>query len=278
MKIGTHLALLCLLPAGLLAQSNSSRSLVVVDPSGAPVPFAVVVLGGAPPQIADDSGRLTLRLPRGSVHDLWVRRIGYREYRGRLAVDSTQGRLDVTLSPLAVQLATVSVEAARSTPLARTGFYDRVERTKRGAFVGEFISPEELDQMNHSRVSDLLRGRQHVRVRRLGDGTVHLLGRGDCPLTIVIDGQRANNTAQDDAEVGSARYLPTPDGRNSRTGDIPVGGAMRVRKPSVDELVGGREVMAIEVYASLANAPAELIPLTGGGSCGIIAIWTGGRR
>jgi hypothetical protein len=36
--------------------------------------------------------------------------------------------------------------------------------------------------------------------------------------------------------------------------------------------------MAIEVYNSTANAPSELVPPTGGGSCGLIAIWTGPRR
>jgi len=40
-------------------------------------------------------------------------------------------------------------------------------------------------------------------------------------------------------------------------------------------------VAAIEIYASAANAPAELIPLVGAaqqGACGIVAIWTGSRR
>jgi hypothetical protein len=48
--------------------------------------------------------------------------------------------------------------------------------------------------------------------------------------------------------------------------------------PGIDQLAAAREVMAVEVYNSTANAPAELIPLTGGGSCGIIALWTGPRR
>lgn len=276
MKFSAQCALVCLVPAAAIAQANSARTIAVTDQSGAPVPFAVVVLGGAPPQIADDSGRVTLRLPRGSEHDLWVRRIGYREYRGRLMVDSTQSWLDVTLSPLATRLAAVSVEAVRSTPLARTGFYDRVERTQRGAFVGEFLSPEELDQKNHSRVSDLLRGSRYVRFRRVNDGGLHLLGRADCALTILIDGQRVNNTAQDDAAERSATSIPTPDGRNRHTGTYR--NPPHTRKPSLDDLVSGMEVMAIEVYPSLANAPAELIPLTGGGSCGLIAIWTGPRH
>jgi hypothetical protein len=49
----------------------------------------------------------------------------------------------------------------------------------------------------------------------------------------------------------------------------------------LDEVVDINAVTAIEIYASAANAPAELIPLTGAatqGACGIVAIWTGGRH
>jgi hypothetical protein len=64
-------------------------------------------------------------------------------------------------------------------------------------------------------------------------------------MTVLVDRQRIN-------------ILLTPEGA------VPI-----------DDLVSGRSVAAIEIYASTANAPAELIPLTGNGSCGIVAIWTG---
>jgi hypothetical protein len=50
---------------------------------------------------------------------------------------------------------------------------------------------------------------------------------------------------------------------------------------AIDELLDANAISAIEVYASAANAPAELIPLVGAsqeGACGIVARWTGGRR
>jgi hypothetical protein len=49
----------------------------------------------------------------------------------------------------------------------------------------------------------------------------------------------------------------------------------------IDDILSPTSIAAIEIYASAANAPAELIPLVGAaqsGSCGIVAIWTGGRR
>jgi hypothetical protein len=52
----------------------------------------------------------------------------------------------------------------------------------------------------------------------------------------------------------------------------------RVDDTNPDDIVSGREVMAIEIYPSTANAPVGMISGTGRGSCGIVAIWTGPRR
>ena len=48
----------------------------------------------------------------------------------------------------------------------------------------------------------------------------------------------------------------------------------------INSLVGGNEISAIEIYPSSANAPYELqaAASTGRGTCGIVGIWTGGRR
>lgn len=86
-------------------------------------------------------------------------------------------------------------------------------------------------------------------------------------MTVLLDGQRVNRMPE-----SSSGEAPTSvrDVRNRVpvvTGDT-----------SIDELVASREIMAIEIYGSTANAPAELIPLTGGGSCGIVALWTGPRQ
>lgn len=82
-------------------------------------------------------------------------------------------------------------------------------------------------------------------------------------MTIIVDGQHLKGTA----EEGVVADAPTSIGNNRRGGS---GGLS-----SIDDLVNGRSVVAIEVYPSTANAPAELQTLGGRGSCGIIAIWTG---
>lgn len=273
------LVLLVALAAGaepLLAQGGRDRVVRVVDDRGNPVPYAVVAAGKATPRVADDSGVVTVSRDRSVEIEIWARRIGYREFRAPVTPDAETGVYRVTMLPLASTVDAVVVSERASTPLTRSGFYDRVERVQKGAIVGEFITPEELDSRRISNSSDALQGRRYARVTYAGIRRIPLiLGRGGCGMSIVVDGQRMNDTAQDLVEQGSAtsiQNLQRAQGGGRREEEKIAG------SPSIDELVSGREIAAIEIYPSMANAPAELVQLTGGGSCGLVAIWTGGRH
>lgn len=248
----------------MLAQEAAAR-LRVVDTGGLPIPFAVVNVGKARALIADDSGRLVVPRSGDDSVRFRVRRIGYAEHYSTLP-RSADGRYVIALTPLPTQLAAVAVIERANTPLAMRGFYDRVERVQNGAIVGSFFTPEDLDEMNESTVSGMLRRNIHVRVGRTRPSHEMpksiITGRGGCRMNILIDGLLASGSAQDGSSSGS------------------IMGATYVRRgdhPDIDQLVDGRSVMAVEVYPSGANAPAELIPISGTGSCGIVAIWTGGR-
>jgi hypothetical protein len=208
-----------------------------------------------------------------------VRRLGYREFRGTVERSADANEFLVRLSSLVPTLDRVIVDARASSPLARTGFYDRVERVQRGAIVGEFITPEELDERNPSQMSDAVIGSRSVRVRYLTSRRVAVLtGRGGCAMTILVDKMRLNNTAQDVAREGDATSISNLE--RTQVYSIRADSLDKVlgANPSIDVLVAGREIMAIEMYTSMANAPAELVQLTGGGSCGLVAIWTGPRK
>lgn len=230
----------------MLAQESAAR-LRVVDTDGLPIPFAVVTIDKAGAQIADDSGRLVVPRRNDDSLRFRVRRIGYAEFNAMLP-SSANGRYVITLTPLPTQLASVTVSERAHTPLAMRGFYDRVERVQNGAIVGSFFTPEELDEMNEYTLSGMLRRNIHVHIGRTsprrGMPATVATGRGDCRMNILIDGMLA---------TGRGDY------------------------PDIDQLIDGRSIMAIEVYPSGANAPAELISINGTGSCGIVAIWTGGR-
>lgn len=219
----------------------------VVGPGGAPVPFAVVDAGPGTTRVADSSGVAHLPQVATDAQRVRVRRIGFASLDTVVALRAP-GEVRVELRPLGQLLESVVVTATAGSPLVRTGFYDRVQRVQRGAITAEFVTPEEIDARDATQLSELLRGRRTITVTRaLQPSRTVVKGRGGCDMTILLDGQRVRS------DVAGA-------------GEGPV---------AIDDRVGGRSVMAVEIYPSTANAPAELIPLTGGGSCGIIAIWTG---
>jgi hypothetical protein len=219
--------------------------------AGAAIAHALVEVEGGRGRVTDDSGRVFLDAAPDTLR-MAVRRIGHAPFSGRIG-RTASGEFAVTLRPLAQTLAAVHVvERGVKTPLELSGFYDRVLRAQRGAFNADFITPEELETRRGARPSDLFQGRRFVAPARTPGGRprTFLQGRGRCNMTVYVDGQ-----------------LLRPD---SPRGVI-----------AIDEQLDANAISAIEIYASAANAPAELIPLVGAvqeAACGIVAIWTGSRR
>jgi hypothetical protein len=261
--------------AGTLAAQAAPRSIIrVVDGDGRPVPYAAVNVANGATAIADDAGRVTLNMPPRDSLNVTVRRIGYKPLDARVTRAASDGAYVVAMTRLPSPLDTVRVVAQQSTPLARTGFYDRVERVRKGAYTAEFITPEELDARNPSQVSSIFQGRRTTSIIMFGGGGTRqqavLLGRGRCAMTIVVDGQQVTNTLQEAVvSAGAPQSMYTRGSSQVSPGKTTIG---------LDDIVDGRSVMGIEIYPSTANAPAELIPIGGRGSCGFVAIWTGPRR
>lgn len=265
-----------IVPAMLVVTSAAAQQAVTVevrDDVGTPVAYALVATMGGAMRVANDAGVAEFRLRTADSLEFKVRRIGYREFTGWVRRDGSTYR--VTLPRVAAALSTVEVTAAGSTtntPLMQRGFYDRIDRVQRGAILADFFTPEQLDERPFSSVTQMIAGSRYARVSsmRLSARTVRVIvGRGGCPMTIMLDGEHLKGTVQD-AVMSETPQSINPAGTRMGGGD---------QNPlSVDELVDGRSIMAIEVYPSTANAPAELQRLSGRGSCGIVALWTGGRR
>ena len=262
---------LSLLAVAAEAQAGRSVTVRVKTPGGVPVPYAVVSVDGAPYRIADENGAMTLVMATRDSLPVLVKRIGYRPFDGWARRGASDDAFEAVMQPLAAVIDTVRVVARQVTPLSRTGFYDRVDRVKKSAMLGEFISPEELDARNLSRLSDMLQGRQYSRIATFnvkGRQQPVVQGRARCPMNIVVDGQYVGGTMQD------APVSEVPLSIRSGTSSPAGGGAWL----GLDEIVDGRSIMGIEIYPSIANAPAELIPTASHGGCGLVAIWTGPRR
>ena len=268
---------LLLLGTGIGASPvQAQRTTVVVrDGTGAAVPYAFVAPASGTSATADSAGRATLGLRGRDSIFVRVRRIGYTPVDRwvRLPAPDT---LEFTLGRVVQQLDAVEDVGARDTPLARRGFYERMERVRRGATVGHFITPEQLELQLPMNLSQALRDARYVSFNRVGPGRDVLLGRGGCPMNIVVDGMLVQGTAQDEV----TEQVPTSINRSGTYRAPSMGRGGMSSNLDINALVGGNEIAAIEIYPSVANAPYELQAAvsSGRGSCGIVAIWTGGRK
>jgi hypothetical protein len=190
-------------------------------------------------------------VPRDGTFDVQVRRIGFLPTKFKVlpGADTT---IKVPMEQLAVLLNTQVVRAQQLVRILEVrGFYERALESQRGALVGDFVTPEEIEMRNPQRVTQLLDQKRGVTVRRTGSCQViatcyRVYGQGGCAATVYLDGQRLNPLAAAAADASSA--------------------------PAIDELVSVTGVSGIEVYPRGSSAPARYQAL--GGTCAVVVIWT----
>jgi hypothetical protein len=248
------------------------KSVEVRDRTGQPVPYAVVSVGASAPRVADIMG--IAELPTAVTGDsvqINVRRIGYRPF-GEYATQVEDGRFVIHLDPLPRALIPRTITERRDTPLARRGFYERMERVRTGANLGRFITPEELDQRHVTQVSAILAGEQYIVIQR-HDRRPILSGRGaGCAVTVLLDGMKMTNMVEDIYTREGQDEVNRLGGRQTGTARFLAG------RQSVDDLISALSVAGIEIYPTAAGAPVELQRAAGNSACAIVAIWSGGRQ
>lgn len=276
------LSVLAVTPLGAQAAAAASQAapkrtgpisqVLVRDTTGQAVPYAMVVIKNGQPRVADAEGIAHLPTPvDADSADLVVRRIGYRPF-GDWVGTIEDGRFVVELQPLPRALTPRTVSERRDTPLARRGFYDRMERVRRGATLGRFFTPEELDSRQVTQVSSILAGENYVRLERF-DRRPILTGRQPgCAITVIVDGMRMTGMVED---------LYTREGQDEvrRLGGGYTGTQrFLATRQTVDDIISALSVAGMELYPTAAAAPPELQRAAGNGACGILAIWSGSRQ
>jgi hypothetical protein len=233
------------------AQEMRQVSGVVADSGGRTVAYVSLDGGARYRTITNAVGEFSISVPTNVGFEMRVRRIGFLPTTARVqpGADTT---IRITIQQLAVLMTTQVVRAQQQIrTLELRGFYDRMLESQRGALVGLFILPEEIEMRQPQRVSQLLEGRQGVVARRFGSCNViatcyRIIGPGGCPATIFLDGQRLNRLADASGNVAAA--------------------------PAIDELIPVSSVSAVEVYPRGATAPPKYQAF--GGTCSIVLVWT----
>ena len=249
------IALTCLVAlagAGTVdAQDRRTVSGTVSDSSGRPIPYVNVDGGPRYRTLSNASGEFTLSVPSKEGLDIAIRRIGFLPGRIRLEPggDTT---INVSLQQLAVLLTTQVVRAQQQVRTLETrGFYGRMLERERGALVGDFVTPEEIEMRNPQRVTQLLEQIRGISVRRANRCQViatcyRVFGTSGCAATVFLDGQRLNSLGAAAADASGA--------------------------PAIDELIPVTGVSAVEVYPRGSSAPPRYQSLAG--TCAIVLIWT----
>ena len=255
-----------LLLAGLTVSASQAaaqyvQGVVVYSTNDRAVGFATVrLVDGDGRVIATTSsgpdGRFALPVATDGEYYLHAEHLSaYAMADGPLALSASANTwvvFRVLPQPIALEGMSVEVEG-QPLPLVRVGFLQR-----RASSSGFFVGPEEIEARHPTRASDLLRsvpGVQYVAANGFA-------GFSGYPLMTWTERNRL-----DPRPCFPRVYL---DGAM-----VEPGGVFSTPQEGFDEIVRVNDVVAMEVYRSPAEIPAQFGGMT---VCGVILVWTRGLR
>lgn len=230
-------------PTGAQAPRPSAqrRELVgiVRDPAGAPVEGATIEIPGTNVR-SNSTGFFRLWTGTADTVTISVRRLGFAAVEALLtARDKQWDTVVVELEPTARKLEGVSVTG---TPIQRERWMREFDQ-RRALGLGVFVTRDDIEARNSSRLSDVLRDRRGVHVVRLGTQRYGVRfatftgSRGSaCQPDVYVDGARAHGL-------------------------------------EVDDLLAST-IEAVELYDTFATVPMQFAHQANSIPCGTIVIWT----
>jgi len=237
----------------------------VTTTEGEPIAYTNLQVNGGRRYVSDDSGSFALPIGITSRASILVRRIGYEPAEIQLtAMPDTAVRIQMKAVARTLETQVVTVRS----PFARLelgGFYARMAEVQKGARVGYFVTPEDLELRKPQNVTDAVEQFPSIRLAPIDDGKLDAFGlahadgmmsrrklriedRQGCPLTVYLD---------------RIRIQPSVSGTNARDEEI-------------NSLIQPGMVAGIELYPRAMGAPPEFpaanTPSHSG--CGVVLIWT----
>ncbi|MCH7564175.1 MAG: carboxypeptidase regulatory-like domain-containing protein [Gemmatimonadetes bacterium] len=245
-----RLTLLLTLTSAGPAWAQTVQGTVLDAESGAPIHTADVVLLAADDRIVggditDEEGRFVLRGPGAGSYRLRATRLGFESFTTEaFALEPGQNvlaELRLQLDPIPLDSLVAIVEGQKPRRLVRVGFYKR-----QAMGFGNFLSPDDIEDIRPVFTTDLFWGMRGVRVRRGRLDSFNVVPtRGFCGgLSVSIDGMVVQR------------------------------GGPGARPADWQSLLHVNDIEAIEVYPSAAGVPAWAAGTVS--PCGAILIWTKG--
>lgn len=239
------------------------HGLVLYSPDDRPVAMATVRLVSERGEVLETAlsgldGRFSLRVPADGVYYVHAEHLtALAMVDGPLAaVTSANTFVTFHLAPDPLALEGLAVEVGgRSLPLARTGFYERREITP-----GFFVTPEDVARRQPVRTSDLVRTIPGVRYIE-APGVAGFHGYPVMSYALRSDAfSDASTPCFPRVYVDGVLFEP---------------GGKAFPATGFDDLVRAQDVVAMELYRSPAETPAQFGGLS---ACGVILLWTRAGR
>ncbi|MDH3735156.1 MAG: carboxypeptidase-like regulatory domain-containing protein [Gemmatimonadota bacterium] len=181
--------------------------------------------------------------------ELLIRHVAYGEPRVPVTVENGQStHVEVVLEPRAIAVEPLSVEISRRPLwLESNGFYERQERS-----LGQFVTPEMIEQRSFARFSEVLQQVPGVIVRTICTPR--------CFERIAMSGATQTGCIPTFYMDGRLMHVrPAP-----RTSRLEPAGLI-----DLDGFAPPHDLAAVEVYRSISETPPQYY-----GRCGSIVIWT----
>lgn len=186
---------------------------------------------GAATRLTTADGRFRFSSVKAQAYQVEILFLGYKTVEVEIRpIEGDEARIEVEMVQTVVALEPMVVTATRRSRLHRVGFH---QRQRFG--LGRFYDRGDIEELNLTLVTDLFRRVAGFRVAPGGRaGSNVILGRGNCPPTVFLDGVRLVD-----------------------------GGA------SIDEVLRPESVEGLEIYHA-SQTPAQFR----GGRCGTVVAWS----
>ncbi len=291
--VALAVGLALVVPREAIAQKALLR---VVGADSAAIPYAAVMIDGAPRVVTDEKGELNINDKHKSVK-VEVRRVGYKVWEGVVSTTEPTTVVLTNVDQGVDATAAAMNRTLRKNLLERAGFYMRwLQKQKDGLRDATFIGPEAIEARRASVTTDLLDRALGVVLRRDSKGVLAATGTGVrpgggvgnsaapsggttkrvlggdgggvvvgadrnlCYFTVLIDGSPVCSNA-------GCHYVFAGD---------PAGSTAEDHSIDLDKLVAVKDIAAIEVYPRRDAMPDNLLRVYDG--CGVISIWSKGQR
>jgi len=273
----TLLLLLCATGAATRIEAQSIGGRLLDLQTDRPIPGGRLTLlaadsGAVARTLSDTTGSWRLRAPEPGLYYVVAEGFGYRRWiAGPVSIAAADDLVaDFRLPPEPIELDPIEVRVrALRRYLEFNGFFER----QRGNF-GHFVTPEEIEKRQATRITDLLATTPGVQVLPGSNGSVgpvqvrlrgsSLSQGGLCRPRVFVDGLLY--------AAGDSRPVTPREGAETEQEDELLERADEAL--TLDDIGPPSTIAAIEVYRSASQVPAHFGGTSLESLCGVIVVWT----